>query len=385
MHFVPSPTPPPSLPLQGSFNKMLVQARNLQYLELFNPSNRKSIPFPCNYGPLPPLKSLTIERVDWPFTSETISQVWNFSKLEEILYKKPKGTELSSFISSIPPTAVRQLRSLRITIDFLRFGPATSAAGLTAKLCNWIEHAPFLEIIEIPCLFEELNLSVVLGCRHLRVLRLRDFGDLEPRVFPPGQTPRESDEIDLGSLTLQTGPSVSDFSDTSCYPALAIESIEKLKEACPLIEELDIGFNNKHENVSGLHYVVHSVKLICSAKIFSFIDRLLGFKRLRRLTLRTETLQGRYHRNHRDNDVISVDDIFAQRDKLRDIDRSFASKIFDQMHDRGVDINWSLVIVGLRHRNLGSNLRTRQQDIQFRARQYQCFGKGYPMTVVSIS
>lgn len=172
-------------------------------------------------------------------------------------FKKPKGTELSSFVSSIPPIAVPQLRSLRITMDFPRFGPATSAAGLTAKLCNWIKYAPFLEILEIPCLFEELGIPAILGCRHLRVLKLWDLGDLELRVFPPGKALRING-VGLRSLTLPTEPPVNNFNETSCYPTLSIESIEKLKEACPLIDELDIGFNNKHENASCLYCTVYS-------------------------------------------------------------------------------------------------------------------------------
>jgi hypothetical protein len=229
---------------------MLVDAKCLDSLELIQPPSSKNIQlFRWDRGSLPPIRRLVLDGVRWVLTDDTYHQVWDFSRLEELVIKNLTITDLVGFIRSVQPEAVSQLRSLRIVLNKSRLGRWGLTDGLTHYLANWIRQAPLLEALEIPCCVEEFPVPLLLQCRHLRTLKLRDFSDFGTRGFPIGLQPFEPFAHDPSLVSEDFNLPQSYFDLSSQYPAISVKDLERLKKACPLVEELDLGFRNKGEDV----------------------------------------------------------------------------------------------------------------------------------------
>ncbi|KAF4617096.1 hypothetical protein G7Y89_g15052 [Cudoniella acicularis] len=281
---------PPSTFVDSQVNKLLIDAKNLKYLKLSTPNSS----FFHAAGRLPPIEELHLLRHSWLYTADDFREVWDFSKLRCLEIGR---VNLVSFLSTVAAEELQNLRELRIwfaadygtvcqPLDF-------EQSQVTTLLGNLFNHTRLLEVLEIPCTVQEIQVTGISANKKLRVLKLRDFSEFDRRSTPQqlGVSHRN-----LSRPLIVPRPQSEHSDGINTFPVLTIGNLELLQKSCSLITELDLGYDCQTEvKVRSLVCALPLILLTrtCSFVIeqhLQFIDIIARFRHLRFLTLRTLTL-----------------------------------------------------------------------------------------------
>jgi len=222
-------------------NALLVSSRNLEKLHML-----AGLHFSATCGRLPPIKALQLERQwvltpeqDWPYTSEQVAQIWDFSRLNDL---DLSYLDTGLFAKTVPAGSLLALRKLCILQARARY-VATKQVMLSTDIANFIEDVPRLEELNITCHFPR-NIVRVLPCqkglRKLLLCNSREYG-----------------------VYSENG---NDFYDSSEDRWIGPEEIRQILMACPLLTQLSLNFKIQGED--GSRKVISSLALIRSLSAY---------------------------------------------------------------------------------------------------------------------
>jgi hypothetical protein len=141
--------------------ELVTSSPHLESLELLRMSNKFS-------KRLPPIKHLSMNRSNWPYTADEVARIWDFSKLETL--KITDRSHVGDILRSISSKSLPCLK--RLGIEIIRGPPPVQDHFET--IGRFLQEIP--QLLEISLTTELSSLPITSITRHssLRILSLKD-------------------------------------------------------------------------------------------------------------------------------------------------------------------------------------------------------------------
>lgn len=151
----------------NKLNALLASSKGLKHLTI-----NSDIEFTPAYGKLPAISSLTLMSECWPYQSDAIPSIWDFSRLTSLSFQ---NTNVRSFVDSVPLHMLGALRDLSVRDEeFDSLDDAKSASDALGELIAKLEG---LQAVRMETGFPSKSINAL--TKHGSTLRLLKISTAE--------------------------------------------------------------------------------------------------------------------------------------------------------------------------------------------------------------